>query len=33
MVLLLSPTILACWATNFGAYWGLSQALSWQGRS
>jgi MFS transporter, ACS family, D-galactonate transporter len=29
--LLLSPTILACWAANFGAYWGLSQALSWQG--
>jgi hypothetical protein len=28
---LLSPTILACWAANFGAYWGLSQALSWQG--
>jgi hypothetical protein len=24
-------TILACWAANFGAYWGLSQALSWQG--
>jgi ACS family D-galactonate transporter-like MFS transporter len=29
--LLRSPTILACWAANFGAYWGLSQALSWQG--
>jgi MFS transporter, ACS family, D-galactonate transporter len=29
--LLLSPTILACWCANFGAYWGLSQALSWQG--
>ena len=29
--LLWSPTILACWAANFGAYWGLSQALSWQG--
>jgi MFS transporter, ACS family, D-galactonate transporter len=28
---LLSPTILACWCANFGAYWGLSQALSWQG--
>ena len=24
VVLLLSPTILACWAANFGAYWGLS---------
>ena len=29
--LLLSPTIVACWCANFGAYWGLSQALSWQG--
>ena len=29
--LLLSPTILACWCANFGAYWGLSLALSWQG--
>jgi ACS family D-galactonate transporter-like MFS transporter len=29
--LLLSPTILACWCASFGAYWGLSQALSWQG--
>ena len=29
--LLLSPAILACWCANFGAYWGLSQALSWQG--
>jgi ACS family D-galactonate transporter-like MFS transporter len=29
--LLLSPTIIACWCANFGAYWGLSQALSWQG--
>src|SRR3984957_12087820 len=29
--LLPSPTILACWCANFGAYWGLSQALSWQG--
>ena len=26
-----SPTIIACWCANFGAYWGLSQALSWQG--
>jgi hypothetical protein len=31
LVLLPSPTILACWAANFGACWGLSQALSWQG--
>jgi MFS transporter, ACS family, D-galactonate transporter len=29
--LLLSPTILACWCASFGAQWGLSQALSWQG--
>jgi ACS family D-galactonate transporter-like MFS transporter len=29
--LLLSPTIVACWCANFGAYWSLSQALSWQG--
>jgi ACS family D-galactonate transporter-like MFS transporter len=29
--LLLSPTTLACWCANFGAYWGLSQPLSWQG--
>jgi MFS family permease len=29
--LLVSPTIVACWCANFGAYWGLSQALSWQG--
>jgi MFS transporter, ACS family, D-galactonate transporter len=29
--LLLNPTILACWAAAFGANWGLSQALSWQG--
>jgi MFS family permease len=29
--LLLSPTILACWAASFGANWGLSLALSWQG--
>jgi MFS transporter, ACS family, D-galactonate transporter len=29
--LLLSPTILACWCAAFGANWGLSQALAWQG--
>jgi ACS family D-galactonate transporter-like MFS transporter len=29
--LLLSPTILACWAATFGAQWALSLALSWQG--
>jgi len=29
--LLLSPTILACWAAAFGANWALSQALAWQG--
>jgi ACS family D-galactonate transporter-like MFS transporter len=29
--LLSSPTILASWCAGFGAYWGLSQALSWQG--
>jgi MFS family permease len=29
--LLLSPTILACWCAGFGANWGLSQALAWQG--
>src|SRR5262249_32810937 len=29
--LLLSPTILACWAAAFGAHWALSLALSWQG--
>ena len=29
--LVLSPTILASWCAAFGAYWGLSQALSWQG--
>jgi MFS transporter, ACS family, D-galactonate transporter len=29
--LLSSPTILACWAASFGANWGLSLALSWQG--
>jgi MFS family permease len=29
--LLLSPTIIGCWSAAFGAYWALSQALSWQG--
>jgi MFS transporter, ACS family, D-galactonate transporter len=29
--LLLSPTIIACWCASFGAQWGLSMALSWQG--
>ncbi|MBV8091444.1 MAG: MFS transporter [Alphaproteobacteria bacterium] len=29
--LLLSPTIIAAWCAGFGAQWGLSQALSWQG--
>jgi MFS transporter, ACS family, D-galactonate transporter len=29
--LLLNPTIVASWCANFGAYWGLSQALTWQG--
>ena len=29
--LLLSPTIIAAWCAAFGAQWGLSQALSWQG--
>src|SRR5580658_9267282 len=29
--LLLSPTILASWCATFGANWGLSQALAWQG--
>jgi MFS family permease len=29
--LLLSPTIIGCWCASFGAQWGLSQALSWQG--
>jgi MFS transporter, ACS family, D-galactonate transporter len=29
--LLSSPTIVACWCASFAAYWGLSQALSWQG--
>jgi MFS transporter, ACS family, D-galactonate transporter len=29
--LLLSPTIVACWCASFGAQWGLTQALTWQG--
>jgi MFS transporter, ACS family, D-galactonate transporter len=29
--LVLNPTVLACWCATFGAYWGLSQALAWQG--
>jgi MFS transporter, ACS family, D-galactonate transporter len=29
--LLLSPTIIGCWCASFGAQWGLSLALSWQG--
>jgi MFS transporter, ACS family, D-galactonate transporter len=29
--LLLSPTIIGCWAASFGAQWGLSLALSWLG--
>jgi MFS family permease len=29
--LLLSPTVIAAWCASFGAQWGLSQALSWQG--
>jgi len=29
--LVLSPTILASWCAAFGANWGLSQALAWQG--
>jgi len=29
--LLLNPTIIAAWCASFGAQWGLSQALSWQG--
>src|SRR5580700_141305 len=29
--LLLSPTIIAAWCASFGAQWGLSQALTWQG--
>jgi MFS transporter, ACS family, D-galactonate transporter len=29
--LLLNPTMLACWCAAFGANWGLSQALAWQG--
>src|SRR4029077_11322096 len=29
--LLFSPTVIAGWCASFGAQWGLSQALSWQG--
>src|SRR5580704_7841219 len=29
--LLRSPTIIAAWCASFGAQWGLSQALTWQG--
>ncbi|HEX3537072.1 MAG TPA: MFS transporter [Stellaceae bacterium] len=29
--LLSNPTIVASWCASFGAYWGLSQALTWQG--
>ncbi len=29
--LLLSPTVVGSWCASFGAQWGLSQALSWQG--
>jgi len=29
--LLFSPTVIASWCASFGAQWGLSQALSWQG--
>jgi MFS transporter, ACS family, D-galactonate transporter len=29
--LLFSPTIIGCWCASFGAQWGLSLALSWQG--
>src|SRR5262249_44292033 len=29
--LLLNSTIIASWCAAFGAQWGLSQALSWQG--
>jgi ACS family D-galactonate transporter-like MFS transporter len=29
--LVFSPTIMASWCAAFGANWGLSQALSWQG--
>ena len=28
---MLSPTIIGAWCASFGAQWGLSQALSWQG--
>ena len=29
--LLFSPTVIVSWCASFGAQWGLSQALSWQG--
>lgn len=29
--LFLNPTMIACWCASFGAQWGVSQALSWQG--
>jgi MFS family permease len=29
--LLISPTIVASWCAAFGAYWGLTLALTWQG--
>ena len=29
--LLLSPTVIGAWCASFGAQWGLSQALTWQG--
>jgi hypothetical protein len=29
--LLFSPTVIGSWCASFGAQWGLSQALSWQG--
>ncbi len=29
--LLFNPTVIASWCASFGAQWGLSQALSWQG--
>jgi ACS family D-galactonate transporter-like MFS transporter len=29
--LLLSPTVLSSWCANFGAYWALTLAITWQG--
>jgi MFS transporter, ACS family, D-galactonate transporter len=29
--LLFSPTVIGCWCASFGAQWGLSLALAWQG--